>query len=231
MAKKTDPLGSAKKETPVKGKAVYQFKITLMDISPAIWRRILVPAEYSFWDLHVAITDCMPWMDHHQHVFRIKDPKTGKRMALGVPDEEGELTFETGWEHKLSDYFTAQNNKAMYEYDFGDSWLHEILFEGEQVPEPAVKYPRCVEGKRACPPEDVGGVPGYEEFLKVISDRKHPEYESMWEWTEAQTGKPNFKPDEFNPSEVKFDNPEKRWRVVFKDEKMTPDMRVFKFCE
>jgi Plasmid pRiA4b ORF-3-like protein len=67
---------------------IYQFKITLEDISPAIWRRILVPARYTFWDFHVAIQDSMGWLDYHLHAFELKAPGSGKRVEVGIPDEE-----------------------------------------------------------------------------------------------------------------------------------------------
>jgi hypothetical protein len=225
----TDQLNLKKPLKPKRAQGIYQFKITLLDISPPIWRRIQVPDYYSFWDLHVAITDCMPWLDYHLHAFKIKHPKTGKLKEIGIPDDDGELEHEPGWKHDISKYFTAENNKALYEYDFGDGWEHEILFEGASAIEPGVAYPRCIDGRRACPPEDVGGTGGYADFLNTILDLHNPERKSMLEWAKSLTGKPDFDPEAFDPAKLYFDNPAKRWGVAFNDEELTPDMRCHEF--
>ena len=80
-----------------------------------------------------------------------------------------------------------------YEYDFGDSWMHDVQFEGSPTPQPGVTYPQCLEGERACPPEDVGGTGGYAQYLEALADPDHQRYEEMLNW------KGPFKPDAFNP--------------------------------
>lgn len=207
--------------------SVFQFKITLQDIAPAVWRRIQVPSTYTFWDLHVAITDCMPWLDYHLHVFEAAHPKTGKPMMIGIPDDDGELEYAAGWEHKIARHFRKKGAVIQYEYDFGDSWHHEILFEGEFPAAPGMTYPKCLEGRRAGPPEDVGGVSGYENFLETILDLKNPEREEMLGWAESLTGNPDFDPEAFDPAKVRFDNPQKRWKVAFGGAALTRDMRCY----
>lgn len=194
---------------------VYQFKITLKDIRPPIWRRIQVPSDYTFWDLHVAIQDAMGWMDYHLHAFHVKNLKTGRPEEVGIPDDEelSDFPISPGWERKISHYLSPERPHALYEYDFGDDWLHDIRLEKILPREKGVVYPRCVKGKRACPPEDCGGIWGYEELLKVIVDPDHEEYESMMEWLDE-----GFDPDHFDPADVVFDDPEERWRIAFSED-------------
>ncbi|MGC1717342.1 MAG: plasmid pRiA4b ORF-3 family protein, partial [Isosphaeraceae bacterium] len=95
---------------------------------------------------------------------------------------------------RLSQIFTGKKKpRIVYEYDFGDSWQHEIALEKTQEPDPKVKYPRCVEGARACPPEDVGGSWGYADFLEAMADPKHPEHREMKEWIGRK-----FDPEKFD---------------------------------
>jgi hypothetical protein len=139
---------------------VHQFKVTLKGIEPTIWRRIQVPEVYSFWDLHVAIQDVMGWQDCHLHDFSLRNPKSGMKEQLGIPDEDGELELLAGWEHNIADYFSMENTTATYVYDYGDNWEHRVELE-EILPRiKGIKYPCCIGGERACPPEDCGGVHG-----------------------------------------------------------------------
>lgn len=191
---------------------VYQFKITLRHIKPPIWRRIQVPETYTFWDLHVAIQDAMGWSDYHLHMFEIVDPSTGMKIEIGIPEEEfGEYRGTlAGWRQKIADYFSMENPKADYVYDFGDNWEHNIQLEKILPREKDVDYPRCIKGKRACPPEDCGGVWGYEEFLKAIKDPKHEEHEEMLEWIGGE-----FDSEHFDVNEVVFDDPDERRKIAF----------------
>jgi len=188
---------------------VYQFKITLDEIKPPIWRRIQVPETYSFWDLHVAIQDAMGWSDSHLHQFEMINPKTGEAVEIGIPDEEWEDEALAGWDAKMTDYFSTKNPTAHYTYDFGDSWEHTIKLEKILPREEAAEYPICLEGKRACPPEDCGGFPGYEDLLMTISDPDSEEYEETIEWLGDE-----FDPEHFDPEDVYFDNPEERKKMV-----------------
>jgi hypothetical protein len=187
---------------------VYQFKISLKEIRPEIWRRIQVPQNYTFWDLHVAIQDVMGWLDYHLHVFRIPEPSSNEMHEIGIP--EYELDSLPGWELAISDYFSKGNNSVEYEYDFGDSWQHEIVLEQILPRDSGSKYPKCIAGERACPPEDCGGVWGYQEFLEAIMDLNHEEHERMLEWV----GGP-FDPQSFDPKQVTFDDPDERWQRRF----------------
>ena len=201
-----------------KFKHVYQFRVQLEDIKPPIWRRIQVPEVYTFWDLHVAIQDAMGWVDYHLHEFTIKNPSIGKKVQMGIPFDDGDDDWRdepllTDWEHKIAAYFTMENSKAAYLYDFGDSWEHTIKLEGIQPREKDVSYPTCLAGKRACPPEDCGGTWGYENLLEIIKDPEHEEHESMMQWLGGEFG-----PEKFSPEGVKFYDPIERWERAFRRE-------------
>ena len=191
---------------------VYQFKITLKGIKPPLWRRIQVPETYTFWDLHVAVQDAMGWQDYHLHDFAIRNPRTKVKERIGIPDEDDvyELGILSGWERNIADYFSMKNSTAAYVYDYGDNWVHAVKLEKILPRDKKTKYPRCIEGKRACPPEDCGGVHGYEEFLEAIMDPGHERHEDLLYWA----GK-DFEPERFAPNDVKFDDPRKRWKLAF----------------
>jgi len=205
------PQGKRAKPRLVKDSAfVLQFRVELLGIEPPIWRRIQVPEDYTFWDLHVAIQDSMGWFDSHLHAFRV----VGIAGDIGVRDEDeiGPSETRPGWKIPIRETFNDGSPLAAYEYDFGDSWVHEVRFEGYFPTEKDIKYPRCLDGARHCPPEDCGGVGGYENFLRVIADSKDPEHASMLEWVGG-----SFDPGEFDPAKVEFDDPKERWRIAFQE--------------
>ena len=192
--KTAKPHAKAKKPTPVD--TVFQLKITLLGAKPPIWRRIQVK-DCTLDALHDHIQTAMGWTNSHLHQFRV-----GKQL-YGDPDlmQETfeEFDFKDSTKALLSDIVPRRGNefRFRYEYDFGDSWEHEILFEGCPDAEPNRKYPVCVEGKRACPPEDCGGVWGYADLLDAIGNKKHERHEELLEWLGE-----SFNPNEFDPAEV-----------------------------
>ena len=189
---------------------VYQFKIALMYIKPSIWRRIQVPENYSFWDLHVAIQDAMGWYDSHLHQFTMTDPKAGMTAEIGIPDEDGfSEGILAGWKNSIAKYFSSQNSQARYEYDFGDGWGHIITLEKILPRDENVSYPICIDGKRACPPEDCGGFSGYEDLLEIIKNPDHEEYEEWMEWLGGE-----YDPEAFDPQNIDFDDPKQRLEFV-----------------
>ncbi|MBP1696908.1 MAG: plasmid pRiA4b family protein [Deltaproteobacteria bacterium] len=190
---------------------VFQFKITLKGIRPPIWRRIQIPETYTFWDLHVAIQDAMGWFDSHLHRFEILNPSTGMEEEIGIPDEEFEWDTVTlpGWKQKMADYFSMNNTKSEYVYDFGDNWEHTVKLEKILPRQEGIPYPKCTDGKRACPPEDCGGSWGYEDFLKAITNPKHREHKEMLDWVGG-----SFDPEHFDIKEVVFENPAQRLKYA-----------------
>jgi len=190
---------------------VYQFRIKLEDIEPSIWRVIQVPEAYTFWDLHVAIQDAMGWHDCHLHEFFLIKPLTKEKIRIGIPPEEF-LEDETipGWKEMIADYFSMIYQTAVYTYDFGDNWQHTILLEKILPKEEKQVYPRCIDGKRACPPEDCGSIPGYEDILQILDNPEDEEYEETIQWLGGQ-----YDPEYFEPAEVQFDDPDERFKRAF----------------
>ena len=191
---------------------VLQFKIELPEILPLIWRRILVPAHYNLWDLHVAIQDSMGWQNYHLHHFVFKG--RGKKEAkIGIPDFENDSEMDDifpGWEIPAITYFNNLGETAKYLYDYGDSWWHTVQLEGHIFKDKNIRYPVCIDGERACPPEDCGSIDGYYELLKTISDPENEDYEDMKAWV----GK-DWNPEKFDKNSIKFYEPHKRWRTAF----------------
>ena len=175
-----------------KAGAIYQFKVTLNESHPPIWRRIQVP-DCTLGELHEVLQVVMGWEDCHLHQFVVNGKYFGEAthddLDMEVEDEDG---------IRLSEIYTGKNiPRIVYEYDFGGSWQHEILLEKILEPEPRVTYPCCLEGARACPPEDVGGIWGYAKFLEAISDPNHADHDEMVEWVGGE-----FDPEKFSVDEV-----------------------------
>ena len=168
---------TAKKKANSTGTA-FQFKITLLDIRPAIWRRIQVP-DCTLTDLHEFIQAAFGWENYHLHQFEID----GEQYSQPAPDGD-DMDFEDETDVLLSKLLPKASRKALwiYEYDFGDCWRHEVLFEGFPPNDPKAKPPVCLEGERACPPEDCGGPPGYAGYLDAIADHEHERHEEMMDW-------------------------------------------------
>ena len=163
-------------------KAIYQFKITLQGIEPSIWRRIQTK-DCTLDKLHEHIQTAMGWTNSHLHQFNIDGLRYGDPQLLDDGFEE-QTPFINSLRTKLSKIMPKDGKRLrfQYEYDFGDCWEHEILFEGFPPSENGAKYPLCVEGERACPPEDVGGTPGYKEFLRAIANPKHKRHKELMRW-------------------------------------------------
>lgn len=179
---------------PKSGPAVYQFKITLKHIHPPIWRRLQTP-DVTLSELHMQIQVAFDWWDDHMHQFQIN----GERYGEPQPDPfwfEDRIIDESSV--RLSDLIpkSGRRSKWIYEYDFGDRWRHEIVFEGFAERNPKAKYPRCIDGARAAPPEDCGGPWGYGQLLEVLSDPHHPEHANMLEWSGP------LEPDQFDADAI-----------------------------
>ncbi len=167
-------------------KQVHQLKITLKHSKPPIWRRVLVPSHFNLNKLHRVIQIAMGWEDYHLHQFTIDGG------YYGVPSREDWEPVTDERRYSLGKVAPEEKHRFLYEYDFGDGWEHEILVEKIFVPETALEHPVCLTGKRACPPEDVGGIWGYYEFLEAIKDPDHENHEEYLEWIGE------FDPEEFD---------------------------------
>lgn len=160
---------------------VYQLKVSLKGSKPPIWRRVLVKSDHTLEDLHTIIQIVMGWEDSHLHAFNISEqfyePKT---LELVSPlEDENSIDERT---IVLSSVIWSEKQQFFYEYDFGDSWQHTIVVEKFLPIDPTMFYPTCLTGKRACPPDDCGGIWGYEELLEILANPEHPEYEERKEW-------------------------------------------------
>jgi hypothetical protein len=187
---------------------VLTLEIALEDVEPRIWRRIEVPSTSTFFDLHSAILDAMGWEDAHLHEFTIDEPLGPHPLRIGLPDDEfpDERPVEPGWMVPISRHLSP-GRSVLYVYDFGDDWRHRVTCLAEAPATPGTKYPRCVDGARACPPEDVGGPPGYFEFLAAVSDPRHEEHAASLEWAGG-----TWDAERFSPRAVRFASARSRLR-------------------
>jgi len=179
------------------GNSIIQFKIYLKGINPQIWRRFLVSDFWTFDKLHRIIQKVMGWENYHLYEFDVNGTKIGlvDDDALNVnPD------LKNAKRVRLFEYLDSEGQRFSYLYDFGDNWEHEIIIEKmtEDKIEDSHKYPKCIDGKRACPPEDCRGVRGYEELLEIQKNKNHPRYkELIVSWLGE-----NFDFEEFGVGEV-----------------------------
>jgi hypothetical protein len=189
-----------------------QVKITLDGIDPPIWRRILLWAGCSYWDLHVAIQNAMGWDDEHRHVFTVDQKGSGERNVLiGPPDPHSGREIMPSWNEPVLNHL-ALGSSALYTYDLTDNWHHVIDIETLRLAKPGQTYPACVEGERSCPPEECGGPQGYVHLLEALSDPDHEDFGEMTDWCMEKFDGGWLDPDEFDPAKTRFENPKAKLR-------------------
>ncbi|MCZ7555829.1 MAG: plasmid pRiA4b ORF-3 family protein [Bacteroidia bacterium] len=171
---------------------ICQLHITLQYSDPPIWRRILVRGDMTLRQLHEALQIVMGWQNQHLYQFRAGEDFYADAAA---PDAFGVVEASTV---RVHDLLRQTSDRITYEYDFGDGWLHDIVLENIQDPDPDILYPRCSDGALACPPEDVGGIPGFYAFLKAINDPTHEEHGFFREWIGDNFDEAFFDPDTVN---------------------------------
>jgi hypothetical protein len=162
-----------------RARQVYELKITLRETDPPVWRRVRVTDSTTLGELHGIIQLSMGWTNSHLHQFIIdgvyySDPGFELGEYLDVVRDERRTT--------LGQALAGQHARFSYDYDFGDSWRHELSVESILQPGEDETYPHCVAGARACPPEDCGGVWGYANLLAALADPAHPEHGALLEW-------------------------------------------------
>jgi hypothetical protein len=176
---------------PKRSRDVYQLKVALLNVKPPIWRRLLITRDTNLARLHEIIQIAMGWMDTHLHQF-----VAGRaHYAPPNPDYDDGSTPEAGV--AIRSLLKKEKQWILYEYDFGDGWSHRITLEKTLERDDDKPLPRCTGGRRACPPEDVGGPYGYIEFLKAYSNESHPDHEEKVDWAGDY-----FQPEEFDADEV-----------------------------
>jgi len=172
---------------------VYQLKVTLEGSRPPIWRRLLVEADLSLATLHDAIQAAFGWQDSHLHVFQ---------TAFGdFGHADRELGHRAEKPVNLEQVAPRAGDRLRYTYDFGDDWVHEIVVEKVLDRDPSVAYPTCTGGRRAAPPDDCGGIWGYDELREALADPEHPDHEERLEWM-GLADPAEFDPAAFDPDEV-----------------------------
>jgi hypothetical protein len=170
---------------------VYQIKVTLKGSKPPIWRRIQVTSDTTLARLHRILQRVMGWEGYHLYQFAVGG------MEYSDPRVLEEMEGKDARKVTLATVVRGEKSKFLYEYDFGDRWDHKLLIEKILPRDEGKRYPLCLTGKRACPPEDCGGIWGYAGFLEAIRDPKHPEHEDMLEWVGGE-----YDPDVFDLDEV-----------------------------
>lgn len=169
---------------------ILQLKITLKHTDPAVFRTIQVSSKINFLKLHDVIQLVMLWENSHLHEFKFNEYRISQLFEESDADwSEGVIDSKEVVVGKV----LTKGDKLTYEYDFGDSWIHDIIVEKEFPSEPGVFYPRCIDGAMQRPPEDCGGIPGYFGIIELMKGEKNDEYEEMVEWL----GEP-FDPTEFD---------------------------------
>ncbi|MFQ5883046.1 MAG: plasmid pRiA4b ORF-3 family protein [Candidatus Methylomirabilales bacterium] len=170
------------------GAIAYELKVTLRGTKPPIWRRLEVKADTRLFEFHQILQVAMGWTDSHMHQFVAKGKCYGAPDPGFLPDRENEKKV------RLDQVLRKPKDRMIYEYDFGDSWEHEVVVERVMPAEPGPhRYPSVTAGKRACPPEDCGGIPGFYHFLEAIQNPDHPDHEDMLEWWGGR-----FEPEAFD---------------------------------
>ncbi len=164
-----------------------QFKATIKDIKPDIWRRFIVPANYRLDQLHDVLQVLFGWVDYHLRLFTIEG------ICYGLPDPDVDDAELDDSHFELHQVYKNVGQRSIYEYDFGDGWEVDLVLEKVLEPDLEVQLPICLEGKRSGPPEDVGGTGGYMDFLEAINDPKNEMHEELLYWIGGQ-----FDPESFN---------------------------------
>lgn len=201
-------------------------RMTLRDSKPPIWRRVAVPLDITLGQLHQVIQIAMGWTNSHLHQFMLKDKSLINRdpSVIARLSEEGryddiftatrgirvfvpkvtpygdpleDMEGEDEDAVALAEVCPKVKSKLTYEYDFGDGWEHIIEVQKIEPPKSGVEYPVCLAGKKACPPEDCGGIYGYYHMLDVAADPDHEEHDELVEWLSD-----DFDPDVFDVDEV-----------------------------
>lgn len=184
---------------------IFQVLVTLEGIQPPVWRRLLVPQDLILPRLHAVLQAAMGWTDSHLHLFEVGD------VVFGQPDPDFD-SLPTIDERRITlhQLLPRRGSRCVYEYDFGDGWRHSVEVEDELAAETvAGGVPRVVEGARACPPENCGGIGGYADLVDALRDPRHPDHPGYRAWAR------DFDPEAFDLAAVNrvLNSTIRRWTV------------------
>lgn len=174
-------------------------RVAIAEIEPAIWRRLVVPRSWRLDELHLGIQAAFNWWNYHLHEFRVGGLRYGDLETDDGGSFDDPRLFDEREVH-LRDFCLWPPARFEYVYDFGDNWVHHVEIEKPLALEAAVKHAACLDGARARPPEDVGGVGGYERFLEIMADPDDDEHADMKRWCGG-----HFDPEWFDPAMVDRD--------------------------
>lgn len=177
----------------IEGERELVLKVGLVGAKPPIWRRIVVLETTTLAGLHAVIQAAMGWYDCHLYEFEVKG-RTYTTMDADTPLEALDSEGVSLRDLRLR----RRGSRFRYVYDFGDDWIHSVEVEAVNPVDPAATYPRCIAGRRACPPEDCGGVHGYARMLAITSEPSHPEHRELSEWMPERFDPNRFEVEEAN---------------------------------
>ncbi|HLW00109.1 MAG TPA: plasmid pRiA4b ORF-3 family protein [Ktedonobacterales bacterium] len=185
----SDRAGSRKrgKTRAVLGPVAYQLHVALQGIEPPIWRQVSIPGQLSLYGLHECLQVVMGWQNYHLHQFLIGE------TIYTEPSDEWEFEVKDDRRARLERVAPPPGGSFVYTYDFGDNWKHQITVEAIVLRHDWSRIPWCLDGKRACPPEDCGSVSGYAQLLEALGNRRHPDHRRLREWVG-----PHYDPEVFS---------------------------------
>ena len=177
------------------GPTVHVLRVSLRDVAPKVWRRVVVKSETPLRKLARLLEQSMGWDGYHLHMFDVAG------ILFGVPDEDADYVINEK-AATVKHVLPRPGTSMRWDYDFGDGWEHDVVVEAIESPVDGKRYSVCLDGAGACPPEDCGGVTGYVELLLALADPRHPEHERLTTWA----------PDGFDPASFDLVEANRRMR-------------------
>jgi hypothetical protein len=165
------------------GPSVYVLRVSLRDVKPEVWRRLAVRSETSLPKFAQILERVMGWEGYHLHMFDVGG------VLFGDPDEDADYVINER-SATVRHVLPRVGSALKWDYDFGDSWQHDVVVEAIDEPKETTRYPICIDGACACPPEDCGGTTGYKDLVRILANPRDREHARMVEWA----------PDGFDPA-------------------------------
>lgn len=189
---------------PAPSPVTFELRVSLLHLEPEIWRLLRVPHDIRMDRLHTVLQLAFGWTDSHLHQFHVIDREGRVKGYVGQPDPDAvggpfgrRPPTQDETKRQLKNFLAKPGDRLGYEYDFGDGWLHSLELIAAQPQTTRLTSALCLDGARACPPEDCGGPPGYDNLLVAIADPQHPEHAEMKDWL-GEFDPAEFKPDSVN---------------------------------